>query len=73
MIRHFQEQLGKTGWKLDTISRSKASLMTFPNASRAATIEVSPSGGFGGNSAFTVVVSPQLTGNAPPQARPPAK
>lgn len=68
LIRHFQEQLGKGGWKLVTIARSKSSLMTFTNASRAATIEVSPAGGFGSGSAFTVVVSPQFTGT--PQAAP---
>lgn len=62
LIRHFREQLGKGGWKLVTIARSKSSLMTFTNATRAATIEVSPAGGFGGSSAFSVVVSPQATG-----------
>jgi hypothetical protein len=62
LIRHFREQLGKGGWKLVTIARSKSSLMTFTNATRAATIEVSPAGGFGGSSAFSVVVSPQVAG-----------
>jgi hypothetical protein len=70
LIKHFREQLGKGGWKLVTIARSKSSLMTFTNATRAATIEVSPAGGFGGSSAFTVVVSPQLSGaTGPAQAR----
>ncbi len=70
LIRHFREQLGKGGWKLVTIARSKSSLMTFTNAPRAATIEVSPAGGFGGSSAFTVVVSPQVSGaTGPAQAR----
>lgn len=62
LIQHFREHLGKGGWKLVTISRSKASLMTFTKATRAANIEVSPSGGFGGSSAFSVVVSPQASG-----------
>lgn len=69
LIRHFQEQLGKAGWKLVTIARSKSSLMTLTNAARAATIEVSPAGGFGSGSAFTVVVSPQFTGSPQPQPR----
>ena len=70
LIKHFREQLGKGGWKLVTIARSKSSLMTFTNATRAATIEVSPAGGFGGSSAFTVVVSPLLSGaTGPAQAR----
>ena len=70
LIKHFREQLGKGGWKLVTIARSKSSLMTFTNATRAATIEVSPAAGFGGSSAFTVVVSPQLSGaTGPAQAR----
>jgi hypothetical protein len=60
LIQHFREQLGKAGWKLVTISRSKNSLLTFTNAARAATIEVAPAGGIGGGSAFTVVVSPQV-------------
>lgn len=66
LILHFRDELGKTGWKLVTIARSKSSLLTFTNATRAATIEVSPASGIGGGSAFSVVVSPQLSGNAPP-------
>lgn len=65
LIRHFREELGKTGWKLVAIARSKSSLLTFTNATRAATIEVAPAGGIGGGSTFSVVVSPQL-GGAPP-------
>ncbi|MBS0338396.1 MAG: hypothetical protein JSS40_16660 [Proteobacteria bacterium] len=72
LIGHFREQLGKGGWKLVSIARSKASIMTFTNATRAATIEVAPAGGFGGSSAFTVVVSPQLGGAAPGQPAPAA-
>lgn len=68
LITHFREQLGKTGWRLVTIARSKASLLTFTNATRAATIEIEPAGGLGGGSAFTVVVSPQLAGDPPPAA-----
>lgn len=67
LIKHFREQLGKGGWKLVSIARSKASIMTFTNATRAATVEVAPAGGFGGSSAFTVVVSPQLSGAPPAQ------
>lgn len=65
LIRHFREELGKTGWKLVAIARSKSSLLTFTSATRAATIEVAPAGGIGGGSSFSVVVSPQLSGASP--------
>ncbi len=66
LIRHFREELGKTGWKLVAIARSKSSLLTFTSATRAATIEVAPAGGIGGSgSSFSVVVSPQLGGAVP--------
>lgn len=70
LIRHFREELGKTGWKLVAIARSKSSLMTFTNATRVASIEVSPAGGIGGGAGFSVVVSSQIGGHSPPPAAP---
>lgn len=68
LIRHFREELGKAGWKLVAIVRSKTSLLTFTNATRAASVEVLPAGGIGGGSSFSVVVSPQIAGEPPAAA-----
>ena len=61
LVRHFTEQLGKAGWRLVTVARSRASLMTLTSGPRVATIEVAPGGGFGGGSTYSIVVSPQAT------------
>lgn len=73
LVRHFTEQLGKAGWRLVTVARSRASLMTLTSGPRVATIEVAPGGGFGGGSTYSIVVSPQAAASAtgtPPGATP---
>lgn len=69
LVRHFSEQLPKAGWRLVTISRSRASLLTLIQGQRVASIEVSP-GGLSGGSSFSIVVSPQAqAAPSPPPAR----
>ena len=59
LVKHFTEQLGKAGWRLVTVARSKASLLTLTSGARVASIEVAPGGGFSSGSTFSMVVSPQ--------------